>query len=144
MPPEHGVEPVRTRVFRPRHRLRHAREFQAVFGARVVAKSGPLTVFGVPNDRPEARLGLSVGRRVGGAVARNAAKRRVREAFRVVRAEFERPGGCMDIVVAVGPHRLEAGTAYQRHLASAAARLWRLWDKRAARGAGSSEEGGTP
>jgi len=35
-----------------------------------------------PNDRPYHRLGLTVSRRVGGAVQRNRAKRRLRDAFR--------------------------------------------------------------
>lgn len=117
-------------TFRRRHRLGHAREFQAVYVARAVAKQGPLTVFGLPNERGEARLGLSVGRRAGGAVVRTAAKRRVREAFRMVRAEFERPGASLDIVVVVGPHDPLTGDAYHQLLRAAAKRLWKVWDRR--------------
>jgi len=128
-------------VFRPRHRLRHRREFDAVFAARAVAKQGPLTVFAIPNAGSEARLGLSVGRRAGGAIARNGFKRRVREAFRVVRAEFERDGRALDVVVAVGAHAPLAGDGYQRLLRAAAARLWKVWDKRADQSEPSLEAG---
>lgn len=41
-----------------------------------------LVVWAAPNDLPHARLGLIVGRRFGGAERRNAARRRLREAFR--------------------------------------------------------------
>ena len=137
-----GPEILGRLVFRPRHRLRHKREFEAVYAARVVAKQGPLTVFGVPNGLSEARLGLSVGRRVGNAVARNAAKRRVREAFRMVRGLFEREGGALDVVVAVSPHALLGGEGYRELMAAAAARLWKQWDKRDRAGASSGPGAG--
>jgi ribonuclease P protein component len=135
-----GPEILGRLVFRPRHRLRHKREFDAVYAARVVAKQGPLTVFGLPNGLAESRLGLSVGRRVGNAVARNAAKRRVREAFRMVRAAFERDGEALDVVVAVSPHALLGGEGYRELMLAAAARLWKQWDKRA--GGRGGESGG--
>lgn len=46
---------------------------------------------------PAARLGLSVSRRIGNAVARNAWKRRLREAFRVARQQI--PAGQDYLVV---------------------------------------------
>jgi ribonuclease P protein component len=44
----------------------------------------------------DARLGITVTRRVGSAVARNRVKRRVRECFRRRREELARP---LDVVV---------------------------------------------
>ncbi len=120
----------RTLLFRPRHRLRHRLEFESVYGARMVAKQGPLTVFGLPSGRAEARLGLSVGRRVGNAVMRNALKRRIREAFRMVRPVFERSGSALDVVVVVGPHEVLEGDAYRRLLEAAGARIWKQADRR--------------
>jgi ribonuclease P protein component len=51
------------------------------------------------NGRPWSRLGLAVGRRVGGAVTRNRARRLLREGFRRLRREH--PG--WDIVVVARP-----------------------------------------
>ena len=52
------------------HRLRKDREFQAVYASRHRRESGPLLVYGRPNDLGHQRLGLSVSRKVGGAVKR--------------------------------------------------------------------------
>ncbi len=69
--------------FRTRHRLTHAREFQAVLAAKVRFARGPLVLSALPNTLPNPRLGLMVGTRVGGAVVRNRLKRFIREAFRL-------------------------------------------------------------
>ena len=55
-----------------------------------------LLVFGCENDLPNARLGLSVSRKVGNAVVRNRWKRVIREAFRLSRSQL--PEG-IDLVV---------------------------------------------
>jgi len=120
----------RSLIFRPRHRLRHRQEFAAVYDARMSARQGPLTVFGMPSGRPEARLGLSVGRRVGNAVVRNGAKRRIREAFRMVRPVFERPDGALDVVVVVVAHEPLSPEDYRGFLEAAAARIWKQVDRR--------------
>jgi ribonuclease P protein component len=49
-----------------------------------------------PNQQPHHRLGLTAGRRVGGAVQRNRARRLLREAFRRRR---RRPGVPCDLVL---------------------------------------------
>jgi len=41
-----------------------------------------MTLLGRPNDAESDRLGIIASRRFGGAVARNRAKRRIREIFR--------------------------------------------------------------
>lgn len=51
-----------------------------------------------PGDSTLPRLGISVGRRVGGAVERNRVKRCLREAFWAVASEL--PDACDYVVVA--------------------------------------------
>ena len=63
-------------------RLRSGAEFRRVFdkGLRL---SGPLFVLvGLENAQGHDRLGLTVSRRVGGAVSRNRVRRLLREGFR--------------------------------------------------------------
>ena len=56
-------------------------------------------VFARPNARTFPRLGVTATRKVGGAVDRNRAKRRVREVFRGWKSL--RPGAGVDFVVNV-------------------------------------------
>lgn len=110
--------------FSRRQRLSHAREFQAAFAARCSVPAGPLRVHARLNasDPPTARLGLSVGRRVGSAVRRTRVKRLVREAFRLEQRAL--PAG-LDLVVVVHPHAELPLAEYRRLLVSAAATLAR-------------------
>jgi ribonuclease P protein component len=79
-----------------KHRIRHAAEFQRVFRRRATASDRRLLVFGQRSGLSHPRLGLSVSRKVGGAVVRNRWKRVIREAFRLTRHEL--PSG-VDLVV---------------------------------------------
>jgi len=82
--------------FRPEYRIRHATDFRRAFKLRRSAGDHVLLVFGYPNGLPFPRLGLSVSRRVGGALFRNRWKRLIREAFRTSREQL--PAG-YDLVV---------------------------------------------
>jgi ribonuclease P protein component len=85
----------------PDARLRSRPEFTAVqqHGRRVATRT--LTLLAVPNALGCDRLGVVASRRIGGAVIRNRAKRRIREIFRQrdssVRAVDGRPA--LDLVV---------------------------------------------
>ena len=64
-------------------RLLSPPEFRRVMAARTSASQGPLQIFATTNDLDHPRLGLTVSRKVGSAVARNRWKRLLREAFRL-------------------------------------------------------------
>ncbi len=77
------------------HLLKQA-QFDRVFASRAYAADDHLIVHGCANELSISRLGLSVSKKSGNAVARNYWKRSIREAFRRNRAQF--PGG-IDLVV---------------------------------------------
>ena len=82
--------------FPKNHHLRKEADFQRVYAARIYAADDVLVVNGCENGLAHPRLGLSVSRKVGNAVVRNAWKRRIREAFRLSREVL--PAG-IDFVV---------------------------------------------
>ncbi|HEX7376795.1 MAG TPA: ribonuclease P protein component [Pirellulales bacterium] len=91
------VDPsVTDRRFRAEDRLRSGRDFQRVYQRRAAVSDAFLLVHACENQLPRARLGLSVSRKVGNAVARNRWKRIVREVFRLHRNQL--PAG-IDLVV---------------------------------------------
>lgn len=63
-------------------RLRSGGDFRRVLKDGLRLDGALFVLFALDRDRPTARLGLAVGRKVGGAVLRNRAKRLLREAFR--------------------------------------------------------------
>lgn len=86
--------------FRREHRLRRRADFDRVYRRRRSVSDELLIVYGCENGLEHPRLGLSVSRKVGGAVVRNRWKRLLREAFRLNRAEL--PSG-IDLIVAPRP-----------------------------------------
>lgn len=58
-------------------------DFERAFAARCTASDPLLVVYVVPNDLDHPRLGMTVGKKHGGAVQRNRLRRLLREAFRL-------------------------------------------------------------
>lgn len=92
------------------------------------SRQGPLTVFVHANGLDHPRLGLSVGKRVGSAVRRNAVKRRIREAFRLLQHEL--PAG-FDLVVTAREHPETGMDTYRSWLREGARQAARRWERRA-------------
>ena len=112
-------------------RLAHNLQYQAVYGARVRKARGPLAVFALPNSLPYPRLGLAIGRRVGGAVERARLKRLLREAFRLTQHNLPRTDtGSYDLVINAREHKPLELAEYQSLLLDLAAQLHAEWQKR--------------
>jgi ribonuclease P protein component len=67
-----------------------------------------VVVFVRGNEREQSRLGVTVTKKLGKAVARNKAKRWVREVYRRVRLQPPLAGKTIDIVVNVKPSAIDA------------------------------------
>lgn len=88
------------RTFPRRERLTNADDFQAVFrGGRRVERPSVLILWR-ENQGPR-KVGFAVSRQIQGAVDRNRARRRVREAYRVSRQAL--PEGVQVVIVARAP-----------------------------------------
>jgi ribonuclease P protein component len=85
--------------------LRARAEFLAVQHHGGRASGRYLTVLGRRNEHGRDRLGIIASKRVGGAVQRNRAKRRIREIFRTIEITGSGP---MDVVVIARPDTVTA------------------------------------
>jgi ribonuclease P protein component len=92
---------VADRPRRRRRRLSRSGEFDRVYREGTSHASRHLVVYSFPRaDADSPRLGVSVGRKLGGAVERNRVKRLLREAF-WARAEVLPDG--LDFVIVARP-----------------------------------------
>lgn len=115
-----ATQPTRQRFKFPRtRRLTGQKAFARVFGTRCSASNRHLVIYAAANGLPYSRMGLSVGRRLGGAVVRNRIKRLLREAFRLEQTDI--PLG-YDLVVIPRPGAAATLKELQASLKSVAAR----------------------
>lgn len=136
-------------TFRPRHRLTHAREFDAVYDARIRKTRGPLWVFTRPNGLPHHRLGLAVSARLGGAVLRNRLKRLIRESFRLDQYVLARVAaapdtGGLDIIVSVRGREVLPLARYRQLLRELVEQSAQEWDRRSRTAAAAGPSNPSP
>lgn len=86
-------------AFPPGQRLKRPSDFRAVFDRGTKRHSKDFILFRAGTDSEHARLGVSVGRKIGNAVARNRVKRLLRESFRLHWREWG-VGGADLVVIA--------------------------------------------
>lgn len=98
------------------YRLRGQKDFQRVFEQKCRAADEWIVLYGWTNDLGHPRLGICASARLGPAVRRNLWKRRIREAFRLSKAEL--PAG-LDLVVIPQTSEVPTLNSLQRS-------LWRL------------------
>ena len=75
-------------TLRPERRLKKKAEFDRVYAGACRAADPHLVLFARANRLGPARMGLSVGKKMGSAVKRNRYKRTLREAFRLTQHEL--------------------------------------------------------
>ena len=110
-------------------RLRTSRQFRAVYDRGQRFHTPFFSAFYLSTENPATHIGLTVTRKIGGAIERNRCKRRLREAIRLARRPEAAAGG-LDLVLNVKPELLTADfqriiEAFERtiaHCAGAAAK----------------------
>jgi len=75
-------------TFGKNRRLVANRQFKAVLDHSISVSNGLLVLYMAENNLDYSRLGISVGKAFGGAVARNRAKRLLREAWRLYQGQI--------------------------------------------------------
>ncbi len=106
--------------FRPHDRIRKRSEYQTIYDKGLRIPSASFVLFVMRNRAGRPRLGITVTRKVGGAVRRNRAKRLVREIFRRHKTEF------MDVDIVVNGRAALPGADYHRLEGEFLARLHRF------------------
>lgn len=125
--PRARVQDSRRRFARASKLLRHA-DFQTVYKQGRRHFAAHMTVFYLSRESGAARVGLTVGRVLGGAVERNRIKRRLREAVRYNLGQLRVP---VDVVINPKKSAMTAEfTALTREVAQAFEKIQSTGDGR--------------
>ena len=81
--------------------LRKSSDFDTVYRHGTRLQGNGFSILFLPTSRENSRIGISVSRKIKGAVVRNRIKRIFRESFRLHKNDY--PQGA-DIVIVVRPH----------------------------------------
>lgn len=119
--------PKTSLTFSAGQRVKSSDDFRRCYNSGQRAGDGHLLVFVAQNQLPTSRLGVSVSKKHGNAVARNRKKRLLREAFRLLQTEL--PLG-LDFVLVPRQRTDSTLQDFQRSLKRLAAKL----DRRRNRG----------
>jgi ribonuclease P protein component len=92
-------------TFSRSERLHKRADFDRVYSEGRRIASSPLVLFFCPSPSEKARLGVSVGKKIGKAVVRNRVKRLLREAFRLNKHQLNK-GYDVLLVTRPGAERL--------------------------------------
>src|SRR5260221_14498799 len=87
-----------SKSLKPLGQLRTGQQFRAVYNKGFRFHSPYFSAFILPTATGEVRLGITVTRKMGKAVARNRCKRRIREVFRRYSSKDFKGVGC-DLVI---------------------------------------------
>jgi ribonuclease P protein component len=121
-------------------RIRSPVDFAAVYEQGLRIGDACMSLVALANEESQTRLGLAVSKRCGNAVRRNRLKRRLREAFRLSRADLP-PG--LDLVIqprADTPLQLVALRQSLISLTKRAAKKWAVLPRTSRAEASTSEE----
>jgi ribonuclease P protein component len=86
-------------------RLTDSPEFERVYRQGTAYRGRLFSVHAFPNEHGTPRFGLSISRKIGNAVTRNAVRRKLREVFYSCISELS---GNLDLVVSARPAAAEA------------------------------------
>jgi ribonuclease P protein component len=92
-------------------RLRRGEDIARVRADGIARNDKLFSLRALSNDQPTVRVAVTASRAVGGAVERNRARRRVREAVRVALGARRTPSTGADLVLIVRPAALDAPAA---------------------------------